>query len=130
MTERIELARLRITPAFGLRVTYVTIRLIQKGVHYYIETTKQSGRQRKHRQRIISAECVIQQMNRLRNASLPAFPISPQVCDGTNYELTIYGECSDLTLSWWTIAPKGAEALDDFANWLCEWGLTDQDMLD
>ena len=61
-------------------------------------------------------------METLRNATLPAFPISPLVCDGEYVELRVCGTYANLTLGWWTIAPDGAEAYADFAAWLRDVG--------
>jgi hypothetical protein len=58
------------------------------------------------------------QLDHLKQLSIPAYPISPQICDGSYWKLTIKGEFSSLSLGWWTAAPQGAERLADFAEWL------------
>ena len=115
--DRRELACLRITPSWGLTPlpTY-KLNLVQQGDNCWIETVEQLGRKRKQKRTSVAPEVVAQQLERLRNATIPAFPISPLVCDGEYEELTIHGEYSTLTLGWWTMSPFGAEALADFCR--------------
>lgn len=58
----------------------------------------------------------------LRQLTVPAYLTSPAVCDGEQLELTVEGESSRLTVSWWTLAPKGAEGLAEFVHWLRDVG--------
>jgi hypothetical protein len=126
--DRCELASLRITPSYGLPPLPTNkLSLVQQGESYWIETIEQLGRKRKQSRTSVAPETVAQQLERLRNATIPAFPISPLVCDGEYEELTIYGEYSTLTLGWWTLSPFGADALADFAGWLRGLGLPDED---
>ncbi|WP_064042444.1 hypothetical protein [Methylomonas koyamae] len=131
MADRRELACLRITPSWGIPPlpTY-KLTLVQQGDHCWIDTIKQLGRKRKHTRTSVVPEVVAQQLERLRNGTIPAFPISPLVCDGEYEELTIHGEYSTLTLGWWTMPPSGAEALADFAGWLRGLGLPDEEEQD
>lgn len=126
--DRRELACLRITPSgyFQPAATH-KLTLVQQGDNCWIETTEQLGRKRKQSRTSVAPEAVAQQLERLRNATIPAFPISPLVCDGEYEELTIHGEYSTLTLGWWTMPPFGADALADFAGWLRGLGLPDED---
>lgn len=71
----------------------------------------------------ISEAEVQDRLTALKQATVPALPISPQVCDGEYVELTVEGECSTLTLGWWTLPPQGAERLAEFADWLRDEGL-------
>lgn len=59
-----------------------------------------------------------QRLAQLRKCRVPAWPESPQVCDGAYVELTVHGVGSTLTLGWWTLAPEGAEGFARFAQWL------------
>lgn len=59
-----------------------------------------------------------EQFARLKRLTIPAYPVSPLVSDGEHLEVTVEGQSSSLTLSWWTIAPDGAEGMAAFANWL------------
>jgi len=95
-----------------------TIRLIQSGGIYRIATTQQTGRERRTWRIDLPANEATEQLELLRKASLPAFPVSPHVCDGDWIELTIHGELCDLTLNWCGNAPEGADALAGFADWL------------
>ncbi|OAI02235.1 hypothetical protein A1353_17145 [Methylomonas methanica] len=126
--DRRELACLRITPSgyFQPAATH-KLTLVQQGDNCWIETAEQLGRKRKQSRTSVAPETVAQQLELLRNASIPAFPISPLVCDGEYEELTIHGEFSNLTLGWWTIAPAGADGLAEFAGWLRGLGLPDED---
>jgi hypothetical protein len=128
MADRRELAYLRITPSgyFQPAATH-KLTLVQQGENCWIETTEQRGRKHKQSRTSVAPEAVAQQLELLRNATIPAFPISPLVCDGEYEELTIHGEFSNLTLGWWTIAPAGADGLADFAGWLRGLGLPDED---
>ena len=79
-----------------------------------------SNRKRKRWRVALNSTDVQQQIIKLKQASVPAFPVSPDVCDGEYIELTIQGEMSTLTLGWWTLPPEGAEEVAAFANWLRE----------
>lgn len=128
MADRVQLARLRITPSGGMFPLPVhTVILAKQGQQYRVETIEQRGRARKTWRIEIPATEVAEKFQRLKLATVPAFPVSPLVCDGEYVELTINGEYSTLTLGWWTIAPEGAETLSDFADWLRALGLPSQD---
>lgn len=110
MADRRELACLRITPSYGLPPLPTNkLSLVQQAESYWIETIEQLGRKRKQKRTRVASEAVAQQLELLRNTNIPAFPVSPLVCDGSYLELTIHGECSNLTLGWLTIAPAGAD---------------------
>ncbi len=128
MADRLELARLRISPSWGTNpLPVITLKLVRQGEEWRIEATEQTGRSRKSwRVGVASAE-VDRWLGRLRGATVPAFPVSPMVCDGEYVELTVHGEFSDLTLGWWTAPPEGADALADFALWLQELALPEED---
>ncbi|ACD94569.1 hypothetical protein [Trichlorobacter lovleyi] len=131
VSDQIELARLRITPSCGFMPLSVhLLKLVQRGDAYHIQVTEQQGPSRKRWRVTVPADEVTQQLDLLRRATLPAFPVSPLVCDGEYVELTIHGEFSDLTLGWWTIAPDGAESLSDFADWMRKLALPDEEESD
>lgn len=131
MPNRVQLALLRISPSWGCAPLPVcTVILVQLGQQCRVETNVQRGRTRKCWQIAVSPGEVAEQFQLLKKATVPAFPISPQVCDGEYVELTIKGELSELTLGWWTIAPEGAEVLSDFAAWLKEKGLAGENASD
>lgn len=100
-----------------------TVILAKQGQQYRVETIEQRGRARKPWRIEIPATEAAEKLQGLKLATVPAFPVSPLVCDGEYVELTIKGEFSALTLGWWTIAPEGAETLSDFAEWLQKLGL-------
>lgn len=79
-------------------------------------------RQQTGRRVPISTAIAEEHLGMLRQLTVPAYPISPAVCDGERLELTVEGESSKLTVSWWTLAPKGAEGLAEFAHWLRDVG--------
>ena len=119
MADRIELARLKITPVWGiLPLPAYKLTLVQQGTDFRVEACEQTGRLRKLWRVSVPPDEVTQHLNALRKATLPAFPVSPLVCDGEHVELTIRGEGSDLTLGWCTASPFGADALAGFADWL------------
>ncbi|MSR16517.1 MAG: hypothetical protein EXR89_01780 [Methylococcaceae bacterium] len=130
-----KLAKLTIKPTFcASALEKLTITLIKRKDKYQAKTIKQTGgfnetngiiKIREVWRKEIPSDEAVTQLNKLRSAKIPAFPISPRVCDGSYIELTIYGKNSDLTLSWWTIAPDGAEELADFADWLRKQELPD-----
>lgn len=131
MADPFELARMSIHPSgYGDPLPLQTLKLIKQGDDYRVETTEQIGRKRKHWRAVVTPEDATRQMGLLRKASLPAFPISPLVCDGEYIELTIHGNFSDLTLGWWSAAPEGTDALADFSEWLRKLGLPDEDECD
>lgn len=126
MADRLELARLRIRPASWGAVAPIqvhTVRLVGEGEEFRIETTEQTDHKRKRWWVTVSPGEATRQLDLLRKATVPAFPVSPLVCDGEYVELTIHGKYSDLTLGWWTMAPWGADALANFADWLRKLGL-------
>lgn len=119
MTKRTTLALLRIKPSWGYAPLPTTsLRLVQRGDEYCIEGAKQTGRMREQWKVPVPRIDAENQLEALRKASIPAYPVSPSVCDGSYIELTIYGIDSELKLSWWTAAPDGAEVLGNFSDWL------------
>jgi hypothetical protein len=72
----------------------------------------------RHWEVILDAEEAITRLEKLHDATVPAFPVSLLVCDGEYVEITIRGEQAELTLGWWTAPPQGAEVLSEFADWL------------
>lgn len=124
MTDRRVLARLRITPCGLYDPVNHTISLQQIGSDYFLEVFERNGLTRKQvRWRVAISEAVVQdRLAVLKKATIPAFPISPQVCDGEYVELTVEGECSTLTLGWWTLPPRGARRFAEFADWLRDEG--------
>ena len=131
MADTVELARLRITPSCGCFPLAVhLLKLLRRGDAYHIQVTEQQGQSRKRWRVAVPTEEVTRQLDLLRRSSLPAFPVSPLVCDGEYVELTIHGEFSNLTLGWWTIAPDGAESLNDFADWMRKLALPDEEESD
>jgi hypothetical protein len=107
-----------ITPAGPCPPTVHRIVLARLGEAHRLEVTERISETRRRWTVEVSAEEVEQQFAVLKRSTVPAFPVSPMVCDGAYYELTIPGEFSELRLSWWTIAPEGAWELADFADWL------------
>lgn len=131
MADRIELARLKITPCGMCQpVTVQTLKLFQQGKKCFIETTERSNQSRKCWQVNVPFSDVTQRLENLRKVTIPAFPVSPLVCDGEYVELTIHGEFSKLTLGWWTISPEGTEELSNFADWLQDLVFPDGDDID
>jgi hypothetical protein len=119
MIEKKVLAKLRISPCYGAYpLKKSTFRLVQIGSTFQIEGTMQVSQARSHWVVKLSTDEVIDQLEKINKATLPAFPVSPMVCDGEDIELTIYGICSVMTLSWLTAGPKDADVLIDFADWL------------
>lgn len=121
MNRRQIIARLRITPSWGMGPEHSTLKLVQIKESFRLEVHDWSkfGSNKRQQIPLDSAE-VEQQLALLKRATIPAFPFSPMVCDGAYIELTIYGELSTVTLGWWTIVPEGAEAVKAFTNWLAE----------
>lgn len=114
-----EVARIRIQSSWGTYPIPVhTIRLIQSGDIYRVVTIQKTGRERRTWDIDLPANEAIRQLELLRTASVPAFPVSPPVCDGDFVELTVHGQLCDLTLNWSGDAPEGADALAAFAIWL------------
>lgn len=121
------LARLRITPCgmFDRGRGITTICLEQRDADFSISVLERGSMTRKQSRRRVAVDGALVQarLARLKQSTVPAFPVSPMVSDGSYVELMIKGELSTLTLGWWTIAPDGAEAAADFADWLEEIGL-------
>lgn len=119
MRANILIARLRITPSFGCEPQRITLSLIERpdGFHLDVRDWRKFGKSQKGRIQLEDTD-VRRQIFKLKNASIPAFPVSPDVLDGEYIELTIHGEMSTLMLNWWTLAPDGADVLGSFADWL------------
>jgi hypothetical protein len=117
--DRKVIARLKVTPAFGAPpLTSEIYRLYEKDGLFFLEQTEVQGRRRTRKSIQMESQAVAPWLESLRNATVPAMPISPPVCDGAYIELQIEGEGSTLTLGWWTLAPEGAEVLGEFAGWM------------
>jgi hypothetical protein len=120
MIEKMTLVKLRISPNFpGSGIKSRTYTLVKEPNKYSAQATIQelSGASKSWRVDIPD-DAFNQQWSKIKKAKLPAFPVSPHVLDGRYIELTIYGEHASLNMSWWTEAPKGAKALEDFSGWL------------
>ena len=122
MTVRDPVARLRVTPSFGCGPQKLTLTLVQLNGSFRLEVqdSRYFSNDKKRWRVALNTTDVQQQIIKLKQASVPAFPVSPDVCDGAYIELTIQGEMSTLTLGWWTLPPEGAEEVAAFANWLRE----------
>ena len=118
MAEKFLLAKLFVQPMPSTIFEERTIKLVQIGNNFRLDVTIPKGHGR-WKVSLLPEE-VQSQLAILKKATLPSFPISPLVCDGMYIEITIYGIQSDYTFNWWTIAPEGAEALDNFVEWLRE----------
>lgn len=118
--DRKVLSKLVITPAGPCLPVTHRIVLVRVGDTHRLEVTAKTLETRRRWTVVVPDEEVEQQFAALKQATVPAFPVSPTVCDGAYYELTIPGECSELRLSWWTIAPDGAEGLAEFADWMAK----------
>lgn len=119
------LARLRIAPCGLYEPASHTITLVKSADGHCLDVVERNEVTKEDRLWRVDAseEAVAKHLSALRQATVPAFPISPMVCDGEYAELTVNGKFSTLTLGWWTIAPWGAEAFADFALWIRETAL-------
>ena len=113
-------ARLRVTPAGGFTPSSQAYTLQRLQDTFRILVVKRDGVSKRQTRRYVpvAAAEALKQLAQLQRLTVPAFPVSPLVTDGEHLELTVEGQSSSLTLSWWTIAPDGAEGLAEFANWL------------
>lgn len=118
------LARLRVTPSGGIAPAVQTFTLERQEDTFRLVIVERNGftRQQTRRRIPISSAIATERLETLRKLTVPAYPISPGVCDGEQLELTVEGESSRLTVSWWTIAPQCAEGLSEFAQWLRDVG--------
>ncbi len=127
--DRRVVAKLRIVPCGLYDPCLHTITLAKVGDRYRVEVLERQGLakvQRRWRAEV-SAQEVENYLSRLKQATVPAFPVSPLVCDGEYVELTVEGELSTLTLGWWTIAPEGADAFAEFSDWMRRLAFGDED---
>lgn len=113
-------ARLRVTPAGGVTPISQTYTLQLQHDTFRILFVERDGVSKRHTRRYVTlaAAEAQEQLARLQRLTIPAYPVSPVVSDGEHLEVTVEGHSSSLTLSWWTIAPDGAEGLAEFAHWL------------
>ena len=113
------LTRVRSWSCWGMTPLPVwTSTLIQTQDLYYIEQDEQRGRSHKCSRTEVPALEVNRQFDRLRAATVPAYPVSPMVCDGGYMELLISADRANLAFGWWSGVPAGAEVVTDFAQWL------------
>jgi len=116
-----ELVTLKITPSGGpdpLPIRWTRLRLLRQARHYRIDVVEQYRRGRRTWRIAVPADEVEPRLAALRGATVPAYPESPLVTDGTHYALTVRGAHADLTLAWWTIGPHGADATWMLADWM------------
>lgn len=118
--DRSVLAKLRITPCGLYEPGLHIISLVKTGDAYRVEVFERQGLAKTQRRWRVDMPVheVDEQLARLKQATLPAFPVSPMVCDGEYVELTVEGEQATVTLGWWTIAPEGADAFGEFSDWM------------
>lgn len=129
MAQPTKIARLQITPSGLFEPIVHTITLEQSEGIYCVLINEWNGLTKEgfqHRFYLHTVE-VEERLADLKQVTVPAFPVSPLVCDGEYLELQIYGEHSHLTIGWWSIAPKGADGAADFAYWLRDVGLGSED---
>jgi hypothetical protein len=117
MTKKTVIAKFVIFPSWCSREKYIH-KLIKIGDVYKVELISESELEKTTQLITVPNDEVETQLTLLKSATIPAFPVSQEVCDGGQVKLTIYGEMSELTISWWAAAPEGAEILEEFADWL------------
>ena len=130
MPDRRVVARYRIEPCSLFERVIHTVTLVTVDSNYRLEVVERDCSVRKQKRRFLAMNRieVDEQLAILRDATVPAFPVSEPVCDGWYSELMVTGENSTITLGWWVITPKGAEKFGDFAYWLEKAaGLSDDD---
>ena len=120
MPDRHVIARLSIEPCGLFERVKHTISLVSLDSNYRLEVLERDYLERKKKRRFFALNKteVDEQLAILRDATVPAFPVSESVCDGWYSELMVTGENSTITLGWWVLTPKGAEKFVDFACWL------------
>ncbi len=125
MANRTVVARLRITPCGLFEPITQTITLEQIDAAYRVAAIERNGLTRKQSRHYVDVSPVLveERLAALKKLTVPAFPVSPMVCDGEYVEMQVEGEHSTLTIGWWTIPPEGAEGVAEFADWLREVGL-------
>jgi len=101
-----------------LSFLYLIYRLYERDGVFFLERTEVQGQRRTRKTIQPEPEAVASWPAALRNATVPAMPVSPPVCDGSHIELRIEGEGATLTLCWWALAPEGAEVLGEFSEWM------------
>jgi len=113
------IARLRSTACFvAAPLPEQTFELSKRPSGYRIAITDSHGQLNKRWHIDVPAAEVEHQLELLRHATVPAYPVSDQVCDGEYVELWIQGECAQSNFGWYTAVPHGAEALGAFADWM------------
>jgi len=123
------LIRLRIVPCGLFEPVSHTMTLVRLADSYRLNVVERNGiskKQRRWRVDLVASE-VDSRLAALRQTTVPAFPVSPMVCDGEYIEMTVEGDYSTLALGWWTIAPEGAEVFAEFSDWIREAGLGNED---
>lgn len=117
MDKRI-LATLRVTPMLSAGEVW-TYRFTERAGDYWIDVRQRGYVAKPARRRVAVASAEAEAwLAQLRSATVPVYPVSPAVLDGEYLELTIAGEFAELCLSWWTVAPRDSEILEQFARWL------------
>jgi hypothetical protein len=114
-------AKLRITPVGPFSQLVETFTLSQSVGGGWIVRCISRDRfthEVKRKSRKLDPRDVESQIDKLETAKIPVLLKGEMPLDGEHVELTVYAPIGTLSISWWTIVPKGAEALGDFAGWL------------
>lgn len=119
MTARAQtLATLTITPAMGPSGDRTQVRLARSSAGFRVDATIYRGSEKQVSRANISDSVAEARLARLKDARVPAIPISDVVLDGEFVEILIVGTCADLKLSYWTAAPAGCDDIAEFVDWL------------
>jgi len=114
-------AKLRITPVgpFSQLVeTYTLSQPVGGGWIVRCVSRDRFSREVTRKSRKLDSREVESQIAKLESARIPVLLKGEMPLDGEHVELTVYAPIGTLSISWWTIIPKGAEPLGDFAGWL------------
>jgi hypothetical protein len=103
-----------------------TWRLFKEGEDYELEIVSRLGRRRKTRKAVIGPKRARKWIEAIENAEISMFPESSPSCDGSYFELHTGDMFASISLSWLNVPPKGAESLDDLADWL--WAFVTPDL--
>ena len=118
------LAQLRTKSLWGVMPLPVhTLKLTKAGDGYRLTTTESRGKSSKRWHIDIAAAEVESQLESLRHATMPAYPVCHPICDGGYTELLIQGEGFQYQYSWLSAMPENFDVLQGFIAWMTKLGL-------
>jgi len=128
MTDRLTILTIKQAPSGPLEPGEATAhswKLVSDRNKFKVLVSQSSGIGRRRTTVPIDGKVAEEWMQSLRAITISLMPEVPGSCDGSLYSFKFHGNLVELELSWYNIAPAGAEQLNDLTEWL--WSLVPED---